>query len=193
MIGIGPLTIFYWLAGIVMTGALVFLGIVPWSDLEVAFWLFFVVPVLFTIAFSRLHFVRESVFQMNTFLATAGSLMLLIANVYFLGILFDYHPAYSLIPPQSASLLVSVLYAIYEESLMLCIVVVFAAVGNAWLGIIFADLVFFGLHALRYPNTAYFDLFLLVGRSVMSGALVATGNSDVPYTTHIVFNILAGG
>lgn len=187
-IRLGPLTFFYWFLALVMTGALVFLGIASWEKLQIPFLLFFAVPAMLSLAGTRLGLTRESVFQANTAAAVAVSLIVLFLNVLLIKQLFGYSAMGEL---AGEHVLVAVLFAIYEETLFLAVATLMIGMGApAIYAIMTADLVFVGLHALRYPATLFYDMFLLIGRTVMTTALIVTRNSDVPYTTHVLYNLI---
>jgi hypothetical protein len=174
-----------------MTGALLFLGIVSWETMKIPFFFFFVVPCLFTLAFTKLGITRKTVFSAGTAAGVAVSLVVMFVNVWFLQMLFGAE-AVSQSVTRYDSLLVAVLFAIYEETLFLSVVSFVLAAGLPWgYAVLFSDILFVWLHALRYPATWFFDLFLLVGRTVMTAALVMTRNSDVSMTTHVLYNLIA--
>lgn len=185
-IKLGPLTFIYWMIGLVMTGALLFMGIMSWEEIRIPFFLFFVVPALFTMAGTRIGVTKQSVFSPNTFLAVVVSVLVLFLNVYLLKGMFGYS-----VEARFESVLVAVLFAIYEETLFLGVATLILATPiNPFYALLVADMVFVGLHALRYPETLFYDLFLVIGRTVMTGALILTKNSDVPMTTHVLYNLI---
>lgn len=193
---IGPLTLLYWALGIVLTGALVFLGIMNWDEIKLPFFLFFTVPALFAMAGTKLGITRESIFAPIPFLAIIVSFIILVLNVMFLDVVFGYSITGYGVAVQVTGLdhiLIAVLFAIYEETLFFATaaLVLGSGIFPDWFALLMVDLVFVGLHALRYPATLYFDIFLVIGRTVMTGALLATKNSDVPFTVHILYNIYA--
>jgi len=154
--------------------------------------LFFVVPALFTLAGTRLGLTRASVVTdvNQAGLVVAGLLILFITNIAFQN--------WGLVGSATAydHILIAVLFAIYEETLFLSVAALLNGAQlpntyNFFLTNIIASVIFIGLHALRYPAAFAFDIFLFVGRATMTGALLVGSNSDVPYSIHILYNIIA--
>ena len=51
-------------------------------------------------------------------------------------------------------------------------------------------IVFVPLHALVYPQDLPYTLFLLIGRLILTGAILVTDNSDVGFGAHILYNLI---
>lgn len=195
MIKLGPLTFLAWALGIVLTGAIIFLGIMTWEELQVPFLLFFTVPALFTLAVTRLGLTRESIFAPVPLVVTSIAFAALWINIFLLNWLFGYTPSHYSVLQQVTGydhVLIAALFAIYEETLFLSLAALILGAGFPMVyAIAVADICFVGLHALRYPATLYYDLFLLIGRSIMTGALAYTKNADVAYSVHVLYNVSA--
>ena len=184
-VSIGPLTILCWVIGVLMTGALVFLGIMTVDQLLVPFVTMFVVGILLTLMATKLGFTRESVFTPKVFIAILVSVVLLIADAMLLQGLIGYAVT------QYDNVLVAVLFAIYEESLFLGVVALLTGVGLPdFYNLLVTTIVFVPLHALVYPQDWQYTLFLLIGRLILTGAVLVTDNSDVGFGGHILYNII---
>jgi len=184
-VSIGPLTILCWVIGVLMTGALVFLGIMTVDQLLVPFVTMFVVGILLTLMATKLGFTRESVFTPKVFIAILVSVVLLIADAMLLQGLIGYAVT------QYDNVLVAVLFAIYEESLFLGVVALLTGVGLPdFYNLLVTTIIFVPLHALVYPQDWQYTLFLLIGRLILTGAVLVTDNSDVGFGGHILYNII---
>ena len=185
-ISIGSLTLLSWAIGVVLTGALVFLGIMSWEELLVPAITMFGFGILLTLMATKLGMTRESVFTPKVFLAIMISVVFLIADALLLKGLVG------LAVTQYDNVLVAVLFAIYEESLFLGVIAVLAGVGLPdGYNLLLTAAVFIPLHALVYPVGWEYTLFLLIGRLILTGATLATDNSDVGFGAHILYNIVS--
>lgn len=185
-VSIGSLTLLSWAIGVVLTGALVFLGIMTWEELLVPAITMFGFGILLTLMATKLGMTRESVFTPKVFLAIMVSVVLLIADALLLKGLVG------LAVTQYDNVLVAVLFAIYEESLFLGVIALLAGVGLPdGYNLLLTAVVFVPLHALVYPVGWEYTLFLLIGRLILTGATLATDNSDVGFGAHIIYNIIS--
>jgi hypothetical protein len=185
-ISIGSLTILSWIIGVMLTGALVFLGIMTWEALMVPALMMFTPGILLTLMATKLGFTRESIFTPKVGIAILVSTVLLIADALLLQGLIG------LAVTQYDHVLIAVLFAIYEESLFLGVVALLAGVGVPdGYNLLITAIVFVPLHAIVYPVGWEFTLFLLIGRLILTGAVLATDNSDVGFGGHILYNIVA--
>lgn len=184
-VSIGSLTILSWVIGVLMTAAIVFLGIMTWEELMVPAVSMFGFGLLLTLLATRLGFTRESIFTPKVAIAIVVSVLFLILDALLLSGLIG------LAVTQYDNVLVAVLFAIYEETLFLGVVTLFAGLGlpDAY-NLLVTSIVFVPLHALVYPATIAFTIFLLVGRVILTGAILVTDNSDTGYGSHIVYNLL---
>lgn len=182
---IGPLTILCWVLGVMMTGALTFLGIMTWDELLVPAVTMLGFGILLTLMATKLGFTRESVFTPKVFIAILVSVVLLIADAMLLQGLIGYAVT------QYDNVLVAVLFAIYEESLFLGVVALFAGVGlpDSY-NLLVTTIVFVPLHALVYPTAIEYTIFLIIGRLILTGAVLVTDNSDVGFGGHILYNLI---
>jgi len=184
-ISIGPLTILCWCLGALLTGALVFLGIMTVEELLVPFVTMFIVGILMTLMATKLGFTRESIFTPKVFLAILVSVVLLIADAMLLQGLIGYAIT------QYDNVLIAVLFAIFEESLFLGVVTLLAGVGLPdFYNLLVTTIVFIPLHALVYPMDFAYTLFLLIGRLILTGAVLVTDNSDGGVGGHILYNLI---
>jgi len=184
-ISIGSLTILSWALATLMTGAIVFLGIMTWEELMVPAVSMFGFGLLLTIMATRLGFTRESIFTPKVATAIIVSVILLILDAVMLSGLVGFAVT------QYDNVLVAVLFAIYEETLFLGVVTLFAGLGLPDLyNLLVTSIVFVPLHALVYPATIIFTIFLLIGRVILTGAILITDNSDVGFGGHILYNLI---
>lgn len=184
-VSIGSLTILSWVLAVLMTGAIVFLGIMTWEELMVPAISMFGFGLLLTIMATRLGFTRESIFTPKVGIAIIVSVILLIMDALLLSGLIGYSVT------QYDNALVAVLFAIYEETLFLGVVTLLTGLGLPdFYNLLVTAIVFVPLHALVYPATFAFTLFLLIGRVILTGAILVTDNSDVGYGGHIIYNLI---
>jgi len=86
---------------------------------------------------------------------------------------------------------VNVLFAIYEENLLLGIFSAGKAGGVPDIYLIFGSaLLFVPLHAWVRALDLMFALFLIVGRSVFTGLYALSDHSDPSFITHILWNVI---
>jgi len=184
-VSIGSLTILSWVIGALLTGALTFLGIITWEELMVPFISMFVIGIMLTLMATKLGFTRESVFTPKVFIAIMISVVLLIADALLLKGLIG------LAVSQYDNVLVAVLFAIYEETIFLGVISLLAGMGLPdGYNLLVTAIVFVPLHALVYPVGWEYTLFLLIGRLILTGAILITDNSDVGFGGHILYNII---
>ena len=184
-VSIGSLTILSWVIALVMTGAIVFLGIMTWEELMVPAISMFGFGAWMTIMATRLGFTRESIFTPKVGIAIVVSVILLIADALLLKGLIGYAVT------QYDNVLVAVLFAIYEETLFLGVVTLLTGLGLPdFYNLLVTSIVFVPLHALTYPQEFAFTLFLLIGRVILTGAILITDNSDVGFGSHILYNLI---
>jgi membrane protease YdiL (CAAX protease family) len=185
-VSIGSLTILSWIIGVVLTAALVFLGIMTWEEVLVPSVTMFTPGILLTLMATKLGMTKESVFTPKVFAAIMVSVGFLIADALLL------HGLIGLEVTQYDHVLIAVLFAIYEESLFLGIIALLAGLGFPdGYNLLVTGLVFVPLHAFVYPVGWEFTLFLWIGRIVLTGAVLVTDNSDVGFGAHILYNIIA--
>lgn len=183
-IRIGPITLVCWAAGYAGTAALLFLGIVTWEFIWQPFILFFVLPMIVSLAGAVSGLTSKGPLEGHTLATVAISLVLIFVNVMVANALFGYQ-----VTPYD-NILIGVLFAIYEETFFLMLAALTQPAGML-ASILVADVFFVGLHALAYPATFMMDLFLLIGRTVMTATLVLTKNSDSAFLIHIIWNVMA--
>ncbi|MHA1812770.1 MAG: hypothetical protein ACTSYX_04965 [Candidatus Thorarchaeota archaeon] len=188
-IALGPLTFLSWAAGITITGAVTFLGIADWAALEIPFIVMFLGGIILLALASRLNITRKSVWSPDIMVAIAVGLVLLAVQSFILTQVF---PDYAI--ESFDSVLVAVLFAIYEETIMLGFSALLVAAGVPDIyNIILSAAFFVPMHALRYTATLFFDLFLTIGRVIMTSALLITDNADTSYAIHILWNVFNSG
>lgn len=195
---INPLTVVYWIVGGVLSGAIVFLGILPWEELQLGITMFYMLGLLFTFLGIALNmartgaaFDRTGSFSASTIIASFVGIIALLIQSAILKELFGY----SLGPTYSSNWLengvISVLWAIYEETFFLGVSVLLNGIGVPdVINAVITSFVFVPMHALRYPATWMYDAFLTIGRVIMTVSLLAVKNSDVAYNEHIGYNII---
>ena len=184
-VSIGSLTILSWVIALTMTGAIVFLGIMTWEQLMVPAVSMFGFGALMTLMATKLGFTRESIFTPKVVIAIVVSVILLMVDALLLSGLVGYAVS------QYDNVLVAVLFAIYEETLFLGVTTLLAGVGLPDMyNLLVTTIVFVPLHALVYPTALAFTLFLLIGRVILTGAILVTDNSDVGFGSHILYNLI---
>ena len=184
-VSIGSLTILSWVLGLTMTGAIVFLGIMTWEELMVPAVSMFGFGAMMTIMATRLGFTRESIFTPKVASAIVVSVCLLVVDAMMLNGLIGFAVT------QYDNVLVAVLFAIYEETLFLGVVTLLTGLGLPdFYNLLVTSIVFVPLHALVYPQEIAYTLFLLIGRVILTGAILVTDNSDVGFGSHIIYNLI---
>lgn len=184
-VSIGSLTLVSWVLCLLMTGAIVFLGIMTWEELMVPAVTMFGFGGLMTLMATKLGFTRESIFTPKVFIAILVSVVLLIADALLLKSLIGFAVT------QYDNVLVAVLFAIYEETLFLGVITLMAGMGMPdFYNLLITTIVFVPLHALVYPTDMAYTIFLLIGRIILSGAILVTDNSDVGMGGHILYNFI---
>lgn len=184
-VSIGSLTILSWIIALLMTGAIVFLGVMTWEELMVPAVSMFGFGILLTLMATRLGFTRESIFTPKVAIAIVVSVILLMIDAIMLQGLIGYAVT------QYDNVLVAVLFAIYEETLFLGVITLLAGIGLPDMyNLLVTSIVFIPLHALVYPQEFAFTLFLLIGRVILTGAILVTDSSDVGFGSHIVYNLI---
>jgi hypothetical protein len=168
-----------------MTGAIVFLGIMTWEELMVPAISMFGFGTIMTLMATKLGMTRESIFTPKVATAIVVSVVLLIIDALMLSGLIGYAVT------QYDNVLVAVLFAIYEETLFLGVVTLLTGLGLPdFYNLLVTSIVFVPLHALVYPQEIAYTLFLLIGRVILTGAILVTDNSDVGFGSHIVYNLI---
>ena len=184
-VSIGSLTILSWIIALLMTGAIVFLGVMTWEQLMVPAVSMFGFGVLLTLMATKLGFTRESIFTPKVLTAIVVSVILLMVDALMLSGLIGYAVT------QYDNVLVAVLFAIYEETLFLGVITLLAGMGLPdFYNLLVTTIVFVPIHALVYPQEFAYTMFLLIGRVILTGAILITDNSDVGFGSHILYNII---
>ena len=125
-------------------------------------------------------------------IAALGIILIIGVNV---GLLFLFDVPMDVGPATASNLaeriLVNVLFAIYEENLMLGLFSAGKAgnIPDAYL-VLGASALFVPLHAWVRGIDLLFALFLIVGRSVLTGLYAISDHSDPSYITHIIWNVV---
>lgn len=185
------MTILYWFIGFFLTAVVVWLGLIPFAEIQrvlVIFGLGLLIIMIMTFL-GRARYDPSSPLAGAKMPATGIGLMLLAANAWalqrWLGLSWT-------VP---ASILVAALFAIYEETGMLGIRIALKGVGLPdYYVLILEVLLFVPLHAFSY-SLAYtaFVVFLVLGRAIMSGVGLVTDASSVPYNVHVIYNVIQAG
>lgn len=184
-VSIGSLTVLSWATGALLTGALVFLGVLTWEELMVPFVTMFIIGIMLTLMATKLGLTRESIFTPKVAIAILVSVVFLILDALLLKGLIGFAVT------QYDSVLVAVLFAIYEETIFLGVISLLAGMGLPdGYNLLVTAAVFVPLHALVYPVGWEYTLFLFIGRLILTGATLITDNSDVGFGGHILYNIV---
>lgn len=184
----------YWViclaGGLILTFALVFLGIVDWETIWPVFLIGWGGGNIAIIAAGRAGMTRD---VGGSSMALVAGLFIVLAMVFegwILQLFLSVNPASISV---SDSLLVNVLFAIYEETLFLGIRVSCKA-GNLpdIVVLIIEGGCFLPWHVFRYPvDVLFFVILLIAFRLTMSAVSLITDHSDPPVYGHTGYNILA--
>ena len=191
---LGPVMWISQVIKILLTAAVLWLGIVEFSTLGLAFVVFGLGGVLIIMLVAALTG-RLRIGGVGARELTVASLGLILIVVVNIGLLWLFGAPMD-VGPSSANtwaerILVNVLFAIYEENLMLGLYSAGKAgsIPDAYL-VIGASLLFVPLHAWVRGLDLLFAVFLIVGRSVLTGLYAISDHSDPSYITHIIWNVV---
>lgn len=186
---LGPV---FWVFGVfltlVLTLALVFLGIVPWDEIKLVFIIGWCGGLIAVLVAGKVGLAQEGPFSPLVFPAILfGFFALVVVNI-LVGAFFGVQ---SVNPAEG--LLVNFLSAMYEETFFLGIDSAAAAGGLPILGRLVLNAgAFIPYHALRYSLTdIVFVTVLLAGRIIFDSVRFATNNSDPSYALHGGWNVIA--
>lgn len=188
-IALGPV---YWICGValavLLTFALVFLGIVEWDMLAPTFILAWGGGQMMILLGGAVNLTREGVLSSKILTASAIGLIGVVITQSVIGALFGLPLAMA-----TDILLVNILFAWYEETLFLGVKVAGRAANMPDPYIMLLSIaVFVPYHALRYPVDAIFFIAILaVSRLIIDGATLLANHSDPGYVIHTLINILA--
>ena len=163
------------------------MGIMTWESLAV--------PAIFLFGFGLLLIILSMLFKdsrlekggfsATAFMAIIISVILLIGDAILLNVTLG------LVVTQYDNVLVAILFAIYEETLFLGVIALIAGIGLPDVYNLFiTSILFIPYHFLVYPQVLPFFIFLLIGRVILTGAILVTDNSDVGYGSHILYNLI---
>ena len=188
-IALGPV---FWVCGVILTillsFALVFLGIVPWDMLAPTLILAWGGGQMMILLGGAVSLTREGVLSSKIFTASAIGLAGVVATQMVIGALFGLPLAMA-----TDILLVNVLFAWYEETLFLGVKVAGRAANMPDPYIMLLSIaVFVPYHALRYPVDAIFFIAILAcSRLIIDGVTLLANHSDPGYIVHTLINVLA--
>jgi len=185
-IGIGYLTPVYWAIMVILTGALTFLQIVPMAQILPVFVVFGLGGIMLVLITGKIGMVKEERFGIKVIFSIALTMAFLATASW---ILWNFGSMAITVPENT---LVAILFAIYEETLFLGVAAVLKLTGlNDVFIIVISTIIFIPLHAWAYASAWLIDLTLAIGRIGFSAFYFVSDNSDVPFTSHILWNILA--
>jgi len=132
--------------------------------------------------------------------ASPNKMWLMVAVVLVVNLLFSLLavmliPDTTLFPSYSVQgvfgiVVIAVLFAIYEETLMMGFAAFLKTVGIGDYTItIVSALGFTFLHALAYPATWRMSLILGIGRTLFTAGALSTDNTDVGFLSHVLWNL----
>ena len=188
-IALGPV---FWICGVVLsvllTFALVFLGIVPWDLLAPTFILAWGGGQVMVLLGGAVNLTREGVLSSKIFTASAIGLAGVVVTQMVIGALFGLPLAMA-----TDILLVNVLFAWYEETLFLGVKVAGRAANMPDIYIMMLSIaVFVPYHALRYPVDAFLYIAVLAAsRLIIDAVSLLANHSDPGYIVHTLINVLA--
>lgn len=179
---------------LLLTAAVLWLGVVEFSVVGVAFLVFGLGGILMILLVAALTG-RLRIGGIGAREFTVASLGLILIVVVNIGLLWLFDVPLD-VGPSSADtwaerILVNVLFAIYEENLMLGLFSAGKAgnIPDVYL-VIGAAFLFVPLHAWVRGINLLFAMFLIVGRSVLTGLYAISDHSDPSYITHILWNVV---
>jgi hypothetical protein len=188
-IALGPV---YWVCGTILTlllsFALVFLGIVPWELIGPTFLIAWGGGQIMILLGGAVSLTREGVLSSKILTASAIGLIGVVISQSIIGALFGLPLAMA-----TDILLVNVLFAWYEETLYLGVKVCGRAANmpDAYI-MLLCIATFVPYHAMRYPVDALlFILVLAVSRLIIDGVSLMANHSDPGYVVHTIVNVLA--
>lgn len=181
--------------GLLLTGAVLWLGVIAQDVLYTAALWFFILPIIMLIPLTLFGGAGISRKPIHGII---GSALVLLALMMLDALILQTMVPNSLLDASAAGvegmmglLLVGILFAIYEETFFTTIAGYMKLGGAPDLLVIgISMIVFVFLHALRYPDTLFYTLFLSISRAMLTAAMLKVDNSDVNFIAHIAFNIL---
>jgi len=188
-IRLGPV---FWICGcllaVVMSFALVFLGIVPLELIAPTFVIAWGGGMAIILVAGRVGVAKQGSSGSFVLIAGLAGLLLIIVESQIFGALFGVTAS---VDPANFWL-VNVLFAVYEETLFLGVRIAGKAGGLPDLWIIGIEAAaFLPYHALHYPLTlAFFFFFLIAVRLTLSAISLMTDHSDPPYIAHMGYNFI---
>ena len=179
---------------LLLTAAVLWLGIVTFDVVGLAFVVFGIGGLMIILLVAALTGkLRIGGIGPREFtVASLGIIAIVVVNI---GLLWLFEIPMD-VGPSSANtwaerILVNVLFAIFEENLMLGLYSAgkAGAIPDVYL-VVGASLLFVPLHAWVRGIDLFFALFLIVGRSVLTGLYAISDHSDPSYITHILWNVV---
>lgn len=186
-----------WISQVIMlllTAAVLWLGVVAWETVGLAFIVFGIGGVMMILLVAALSGkLRIGGIGPREFtVAAMGIILIVVVNIglfWLFDIPMDVGP--STANTWAERILVNVLFAIFEENLMLGLYSAgkAGAIPDVYL-VIGASFLFVPLHAWVRGIDLLFAMFLIVGRSVLTGLYAVSDHSDPSYITHILWNVV---
>jgi hypothetical protein len=188
---IGRLTLFYLPLGFLLTGACGFLKVASIDSLLWPFLVLFCGGILLILLAKSL---RPAVVSF----ASGGLNGLVILFILISVMLLSLASAFCFyvigaagLETEEGGLLTNWLFAIYEETFFLGTDALFKCAGLPdTYCMVLAVLTFVPMHAFVYGLVTSITLFLVLARIILSTTLMISGNSDVSYSSHILWNTL---
>lgn len=186
-----------WISQVMMlllSAAVLWLGVVEFSTLGLALVVFgfggVLVILLVAALTGRLRIGGIGAREFTV--AALGLILIVVVNVgmtWIFGVPMDVGPSSA--GTWAERILVNVLFAIYEENLMLGLYSAGKAgnIPDIYL-VVGASFLFVPLHAWVRGLDILFAMFLIVGRSVLTGLYAISDHSDPSYITHIIWNVV---
>jgi hypothetical protein len=179
---------------LLLSAAVLWLGIVEFSTLGVALVVFGMGGILIILLVAALTG-RLRIGGIGAREWTVAALGLILIVVVNIGLLWLFGAPMDVGPSSAGTwaerVIVNVLFAIYEENLMLGLFSAGKAgnIPDVYL-VIGAAFLFVPLHAWVRGLDLLFAMFLIVGRSVLTGLYAISDHSDPSYITHILWNVV---
>jgi len=185
---LGP---FFWYFGVfltlVLTFALVFLGIIPWETIQYLFLIAWGGGMLAILVSAKVGKTKEGPFSPLVFPAVVVGMVALLLETVIFEQMFGVSLAVGLI----GGVLANFLSAMYEETFFLGIDSAAAAGGLPIFGrFLLLGVIFVPFHIFRYGLDLMMILILLSARLTLDALRIFTGHSDPSFMVHGGWNIL---
>ena len=190
-IRVGQFTPLFMALGFAITGAVGFLGVIDMTSLTWPVIVLFIGGIVLTLFAKAIRPSSVAFHPANPGVLIVSVMVSLALMGFSTALLYQLGLGMAMI---EGGLLVVILFAIYEETFMLGMNAVLKAAGLPDLYcLVVSTMVFVPMHALVYSLVLSTVLFLVISRVILTAGLFITDNSDEPFATHILWNVLVVG